>query len=138
MDYESSTEGEIKITVPDPMDVIPDPDAKDYDPDEWSDVRYCRWLTARQIEGIYGKAAAEEVEANSTVYCDVNFGEEDVRRDGFGLPLSYANGWGWYQDGSQNRRFRIVDQQSHEYANTLVAIFPTGDLRNVEGLDPQK
>lgn len=138
MGFERSTQGEIVITDLDPMDVIPDPDAKSYDPDGWSDWRLMRWLTENEIEGQYGKDAAQEIVTNSTVYVDLNWGEEDVDRRGFGLPVSYANGWGWYQDRAQHRRYRIVDQQSHEYAMTLCAVFPAGDVRNIEGLDPQK
>lgn len=136
MDYEDSTDGEIKIVTLDPLDVIPDPDAKGYDPDTWADVRITRWLTAREIEGIYGKAAADAVVAGSHVYCDdANFGTESVNRSGFGdgLPPSYANGMGWYGENAALRRYRIIDQQSHEYAQCLTAIWPTGDMRVVDG-----
>jgi hypothetical protein len=134
MDYEDNTEGEVKIISLDPLDVLPDPDAKGYDPDTWADVRLTRWLTAREIEGIYGKAAADEVVLSSNNYCDeANFGYETVSREGFGeMPPSYAMGRGWY--GNANlRRYRIIDQQSHEYANSLCAMFPGGDFRVVEG-----
>lgn len=138
MDYEDSINGDLKITPLDPMDVLPDPDGKSYDPDGWSDVRITRWLTLREIEGMYGKAAAREVELNAHVYCDENFGNEVLERGGFGLPTSYANGWGWYEDAAHTRRYRVIDQQEHEYSNALVAMFPNGEFRSVEGLPREK
>ena len=139
MCYDDNTEGELKLTSLDPMDVIPDPDARSYDPDDWSDVRVTRWLTRNEIEGRYGEDAAEQVVRSGAVYCDENFGHEVVHRNGFGnLPFSYAMGWGWYDDKAQRRRYRIIDEQSHEFANTLVAIWPTGDFRSVEGLPREK
>jgi len=135
MDYEDNVQGDIKIIALDPMDVLPDPDAKGYDPDSWADVRVTRWLTAREIEGIYGKDAADQVVAASNNYCTQdNFGTEAVDRTGFNdLPPSYAKTRGWYGENLQRRRYRLIDQQSHEYADTLVAMFPGGDFRSVEG-----
>lgn len=138
MDYSDSLKGELKARDLDPMDVLPDPDAKSYDPDDWSDCRITRWLTDREIEQIYSREAAQAVVSNSVAYTDENFGADYVDRGGFGLPQSYATGWGWYDDKAKQRRYRIIDQQSHEYANTLVAIWPTGDFRAVEHLQPEQ
>ena len=140
MDYQVSTLGDVKCAALDPMDVLPDPDAKSYDPDDWSDVRITRWLTEREIEGLYGKAAADEVVGSSLAYVDeANFGTEVTRRSGFSeLPPSYAMGHGWYEDHAKYRRYRMIDQQTNVYVNTLVAIWPTGDMRVVEGMDRNK
>lgn len=138
IDYTDSTNGDLAIATLDPMDVLPDPDGKSYDPAGWSDVRVTRWLTLREIEGLYGRDAAQEIERTSHAYTDEDFGSETLERGGFGLPLSYANGWGWYEDQAQTRRYRIIDQQEHEYRNTLVALFPNGEFRAVEGLPREK
>lgn len=139
MCYDDSIDGEPKLSSLDPLDVLPDPDARSYDTDEWSDVRVTRWMTAREIEGRWGKDAADAVVQSGVVYADENFGHEVVHRTGFGnLPFSYAMGWGWFEDRAQQRRYRIIDEQSHEYANTLVGIWPTGDFRSVEDLPREK
>lgn len=57
MSFERNMKGEVDISVLDPRDVIPDPDAKSYDPDKWGDVIVSRWLTADEIEQLYGRAA---------------------------------------------------------------------------------
>lgn len=134
MSYEDSTLGEIAIDTLDPMDVLPDPDAKSYDPDKWADVQITRFLTEREIEGLYGRAAAEEVVAKSLSYCDLeNFGSDHVNREGFGMPPSYGYGHGWYMGDGRYRRYRIIDHQVNEYSSVLAAIWPTGDIRQVEG-----
>ena len=55
MDFDDSTGGEIRVSVEDPMDVIPDPDAKHYAPASWSDVIKTSWQSLDEIEGEYGK-----------------------------------------------------------------------------------
>lgn len=136
MDYEDSLNGEIKITSPDAFDVIPDPDGKTYDPDGWADVHVMRWLTLREIEGLHGKDAMEMVKASFHSYCDEsNWGDAVIDRPGFGneMPASYSMGRGWYGQNDYTRRYRLIDKQYHEYANALVAVFPGGDFRVVEG-----
>lgn len=140
MDYGDSIDGEVKITSPDPMDVVPDPDAREYDPDYWADVHLTRWLTHAEIEGLYGKAAADEVKGTWHNYGEeANWGTELINRDGFGdsIPPTYGYHQGWYGDNEYVRRYRIIDKQWHEYSNGLVALFPGGDMRVVEGYPPE-
>lgn len=135
MSYEENFLGDIAVTADDPMDNLPDPDGKSYDPDDWTDHHTTRFLNARQIEGLYGKDVADEIVNNSTSYCDLtDFGSEVVNRAGFsGMPPSYCRGMGWYEDDAKHRRYRIVDQQTNEYKQTLTAVYPTGEKRIVEG-----
>lgn len=140
MDYSDSLNGEVKIFSPDPLDCIPDPDAKEYDPDTWADFTMTRYLTEQEIEGMYGEAAAKAVVESYVSYGDHDdWGTEYVDRSGFSdMPPSYAMSRGWYLDDAKHRRYRIIDQQSHEYALSLVAIWPTGDIRLVEGAPREK
>lgn len=139
MDYSENLEGEVRIFTPDPMDVVPDPDAKGYDPDTWGDVHLTRWLTADDIEGLYGKEAADHVVANAGSYTEeTNWGAERVDRDGFGnLPYGYAKSRGWYGDNPRLRRYRLIDKQANVYETSLVAVFPGGDLHVAEHLSPE-
>lgn len=137
MDYSDNDEGELQITTPDPLDVMPDPDATGYDPDTWSDCTMSRWLTQGQIEQFYGRDAALQVIDAARYYCDEdNWGEEiGLRRRAFGdMPPSYGMSVGWYGAPGTWRRYRIVDRQSNEWSDTLVAKWPTGDVRIIEGL----
>jgi hypothetical protein len=137
MDYEHSDLGDPMLRAIDPMDGIPDPDAKTYDPDGWADWHESRWLTAAQIEQSYGKGAADQVKASWIAYGDDRaFGEEHgIPRGGFDerLPGMYAYTRGWIGQDGPSRRYRLVDRQVNEYVNTLVARWPTGDIRIIEG-----
>jgi hypothetical protein len=62
MDFDSNINGELAITSLDPTEVIPDPDAKDYDPKTWKDVIVTRWLSMEDIEGTYGEKKARQLE----------------------------------------------------------------------------
>lgn len=135
MGYDKNSLGDVVCSTPDPNDVIPDPDAKDYDPDTWGDVQIQRWLTLREIEGTYGEAAAKAVEGKSYGFCNMDFSESGVEdRGGFGMPWNYAMTYGWYDDPAKQRRYRVIDRQSNEYVKSLTALWPTGDMHVVEGL----
>lgn len=137
MDYEHNDLGELSLRVIDPMDALPDPDARDYDPDAWTDFHETRWLTLAQIEQAYGKDAAEQIKANSSLYTEEeDFGTESgIERDGFSgrIPGMYSASRAWFGREGPWRRYRIVNRQVNEYENVLVARWPTGDIRTVEG-----
>ena len=42
--------------------VLPDPDAKDYDPKTWNEVFETRWMTLDEIEELYGKDKSEDLQ----------------------------------------------------------------------------
>ena len=65
VNFDNNIKGDVEIHVDDPRDVIPDPDAKSYDPDKWGDVTKSRWLTLDEIEQIYGYAAKVKAEASN-------------------------------------------------------------------------
>jgi len=63
LDFSETLEGEIRIKALDPLDVIPDPDAKEYDPESWNEVFYTRWHTLDEISQMYGKDKSRLLEA---------------------------------------------------------------------------
>lgn len=135
VDYSDNLYGEIRLGSLDPMDVIPDPDGKEYDPDTWSDVIISRWLTLDEIEAMYGRKARKKV-ADSLQYehGDADFGEDEldgVRRNKFGDENDLGTG---YEDGGGEQvvRVRIVDRQHWETAPADVVLYPTGDIRVLE------
>jgi hypothetical protein len=137
MDYNDNAMGEIRVSVRDPRDVIPDPDAKSYDPESWSDVTVTYWLTLDEIEWTYGPEARKEIEQSA------DYGEPDFGMDGYDGPRSHFGRFGlwgaWeYGLGEDQRHFRIVDRQKWEMKLTPCAIYPTGEVEVVDGMDPMK
>ncbi len=61
MDFTDHVEGEVRITAKDPLDILIDPDAKDYDPKTWNEVMETKWMTLDEIEELYGAKKAEQL-----------------------------------------------------------------------------
>lgn len=141
MDYSDSVEGTIKLVTLDPMDVIPDADAKSYDPDEWGDVTILRWMTLDELEQLYGKEKRDEIER--TPYDDPDFGTHDdygVRRNKFGND-NMTDQFAWdsvFTDSTGLRRVRVLDRQKFIYSVANVAVFADGSIRKTDGLGPEK
>lgn len=133
VDFDDNMTGSIAVDVLDPLDAIPDPDAKGYAPDDWSDVSITRWLTLDAIELSYGKRLRNEVEASKP--SDSDFGEEstDEGRNKFGGDYSGGAYDSWRLDGYGNiPRVRVIEQRRWELTRADVAIYPTGDIRVLE------
>lgn len=129
--FDDNLMGSVEIAVLDPLDVIPDPDAKGYEPDSWSDVIVTRWWTLDEIELLYGKAARKEVEASRPT--DSDFGEETAEegRNKFGGNVGLYGSW---QGGGYGTipRVRVVERRQWTLARQDVAISSTGDVRPLE------
>lgn len=57
--------GEVRIRELNPRNVMIDPDATSYDPDEWGDVIKTKWLGLNDVELLYGVGAANELRGKS-------------------------------------------------------------------------
>lgn len=127
MDFDDALMGEIRITTLDPLDVIPDPDAKGYHPDTWSDVLITRWLTLDDIERLFGAGKRRAIEALQPE--DADWGEETFEegRPKFGEAYSGRYDTRWSEGGQ--RRVRVVERQAWRLNRQAVALYPTGDLR---------
>ena len=71
MSFDDNYKGKITLSCPNPRNVIPDPDADEYDPDSWNDVIVISRQTLDDIQKTYGKKKADEAEAlGTTVQAD--------------------------------------------------------------------
>lgn len=137
--YQDSILGEIAITDLDPLDVIPDPDAKSYDPDKWSDVIITRWLTLDEIEDLYGKNARDKCEQEDLEDQDFGDDEADEERNKFGNEDTGSTGYmgsATLADGS--KRVRVIERQYWKTENADVLITMTGDIRTIEGMTEEQ
>ncbi len=139
--YNDSLYGELEIVSLDPLDVIPDPDAKEYDPDTWKDVIVTRWLTLDEIEAMYGRKARKKVEANIANEGDNDFGESEIdgiRRNKFGMDNEMSTDFGFSESDNDVVRVRIIDRQHWEMAPCDVVLFPSGDIRVLENANDRQ
>lgn len=139
MDFSENLQGNIKIGVLDPMDVIPDPDAKTYEPAGWSDVITTRWLTEFEIANDYGQDKADAVFAVKPD--DADFGEYDdtgAPRAKFSDPLLHGPSYDAYYTDGKIRRARVVERQRWVNTMSRVLFFPrTGDRKLADNLTPE-
>ena len=85
MDFDDHIEGEIRIKAKDPLDILIDPDAKEWDPATWNEVFETKWMSVDEIEEVYGMKKADKLrmiaENGSTLgidsieYEEVRFGD---------------------------------------------------------------
>lgn len=136
MDFSDHVEGEIRITAKDPLDILIDPDAKDYDPKTWNEVFETKWMTLDEIEELYGKKKAEELRfiaengnsfgRDSIEYEENRFGDLESTDDylGAGIPGD---------DEYRNvKALRVVERQHKRMHRVDCFVDPdTGDQRDV-------
>lgn len=137
--FDDSLLAEARIHVLDPLDVIPDPDAKSYNPDRWADVITTYWMDLDTIEQSYGTKKRLIVENYKISEQDFGDDSQNEGRNKFGD----SNSGGVHYDAwlagisETNPRVRVIDRQYWMYVETQCALMPTGDVRVVEGLPPE-
>lgn len=141
INFDDSMKGEIRIGHLDSLDVIPDPDSKSYNPDDWADVIITRWLTLDEIEGMWGTDARKKVEANAGPYINEgDFGTEtqEVPRTRFGDDDEASTTYDAYYSEGGITRVRVIDRQYWKMVNTRVVVYPSGDIRIAENVTKEK
>lgn len=129
MCFDDNIKGEIQIDTLDPMDVIPDPDAKSYDPDDWADVTVSRWWTLDLIEQYLGVAARDKAEKTHDYGPDHGEADMETERNKFGS--TQARGmYDAYTNEDGLKKYRIIDRQRWVYEMTPCLVFPdSGDVK---------
>jgi len=129
MDYTDAMQGEVRITNLNPKNVIPDPDAEEYDPDTWNEVHTTKWLTADDIEILYSKDDAELLRAQGQEI-DHSTDSVEMLRDRFSNNVSP-----FVSDIDQTnvlRNIRVVEKQHRKISRQDHFIdVQTGDMRPV-------
>jgi hypothetical protein len=126
MDFNENTYGDIKITTLDPLDVIPDPDSKSYDPDDWADVSVASWMSFDDIKETYGLTKWRQVENSINNEPDFGHGSFEEERNKFGTVNNYS---AFYTDTTDIKHARLIDRQYWKLQNREFYFDPkTGDL----------
>ncbi len=136
LDFSDHVEGEIRITSKDPLDVLPDPDAKDYNPKTWNEVFETRWMTLDEIEELYGKKKANDLQfiaengnsfgRDSIEYEESRFGDTNATDD-------YTGHGPTTNDEYRNvKALRVIERQHKRIARVDFYVDPiTGDQRQI-------
>lgn len=126
MDFNENTYGDISIEVLDPLDVIPDPDSKSYDPDDWADVIVTSWMSFDDIKETYGLSKWRQIEKSIQNEPDFGYGSYEEERNKFGTVNNYS---AFYTDVTSVPHARLVNRQYWKLQNREFYFNPeTGDL----------
>lgn len=116
MDFNDNAYGDVKIDVLDPLDVIPDPDSKSYDPDDWADVMILSWMPLDDIREVYGEKVYRNLQNCYEKWGQSDFGrgsfEED--RNKFGTNNNYSP---FFVDTTDTPHVRLIDRQYWKVQN---------------------
>ena len=132
MDFTDNLMGDIRIKTLDPYEVLPDPDSKSYDPEEWNSVITTRWMTLDDVEAHYGKAKRDEL--GSAVMSYETYGEDSIRFEGnrtfggedFGVQRVD------YDEDKTIRSVRIIERQFKRLAPVRYFVDNTvGDMKRI-------
>jgi len=129
MDFDDNIYGDIKITSVDPLDVIPDPDSKSYDPDDWADVMVTSWMTFDDIKETYGLSKWRQMQ--TFIDDEPDFGSDELgeERNKFGTINNYS---AFYRDTAGTEHARIINRQYWKLQNrSFFLSLETGDLTPV-------
>ena len=128
MSFDENINGDIKIKALDPLDVIPDPDAKSYDPSDWSDVITTNWMSVDDIRTTYGLGAYRQVIEAIAKGSEPDFGSDElgVERNRFANRGTYSS---FYREFEGDEHVRVLERQWYQLTNReFYYDLETGDL----------
>ena len=134
MDFTDSVFGEVRISQLNSKNVVIDPDAEEYDPDNWNDVHITKWMTTQDIGILYNEEDAELLRSRMGTM-RYAYDAVDYLRDSFSdtktvsvSPLApYAQ-----MDITQLRNIRVIDRQYRKLDKCKHFVdVVTGDMRIV-------
>lgn len=134
MNWDNPAKGRVDITLEHPSDVIPDPDAKDYNPNTWNRVFVTRWYSVDEIANQWGKDKAKAVEYTAAV--SSGYGDDSLQY----YPPKFGDDIGRVSDYDLNteerkrlKTVRVVEQQYFQYRKVYYLVHPeTGEMRELK------
>lgn len=137
--FDRNIKGEIDVNNLDPRDVIPDPDAKSYDPATWGDVIVSRWLLLSEIEQLYGVDARDRAARSGDEGTDFGDMDEETQRNRFGINQGSGRYDAYTNEKDGLQRYRVIDRQKNCYEMTQCLVWPdTGDIKVRDGMTAEQ
>ena len=135
VDFDDHIMGEVRIEAKDPLDILIDPDAKQYDPKTWNEIFETKWMSIDEIEEVYGQEKADKLRllaetgatlgADSMDYEEERYGDTEHETYGHQYPSDPEN-------ARALRSVRIIERQYYQLKDCMFYVDPvTGDKRQV-------
>ena len=138
IDFTDHIQGEVRISTKDPLDILIDPDAKEYDPKTWNEVFETKWMSLDQVEEQYGQEVADKLrvaaEYGNTMGQDSVEYEETRYGDTY-TGVEYNQGSTTNpEENRQLRAIRVIERQYYQLKECSYYVDRvTGDMRQVPG-----
>ncbi len=133
MNYDKNEGGDIEIKALDPLDVLPDPHAKEYDPRSWAEVMTTRWYTLDEIEVQYGTEKRKKLENNATSGAE-SYGPDSLAYDNNREVDEDLRQYESLDEDEKRRikRVRVLDRQFKKAIPIYCLINPTsGEIKEL-------
>lgn len=124
--------GEVRYKYLKAQNVLVDPDADEYDPDDWKECFITYWLSPNDIELNYGVDAAKELRYRAQSVYKYGYDSVDIKEATFGG--AYTNGTMYAANADENirRYIRVIERQFKEIRQVEHFVDPeTGDMRAI-------
>lgn len=136
IDFKDHIQGEVRVTTKDPLDILIDPDAKEYDPRTWNEIFETKWMSLDQIEEQYGQEQADRLRV-AAEYGDT-MGQDSVEYEETRYGDTYT-GVEYSQSATANpeenrqlRAIRVIERQYYQLKECMYYVDEvTGDMRAV-------
>ena len=136
VDFDDHIQGEVRVTPKDPLDILIDPDAKEYDPRTWNEIFETKWMTLDEIEEQYGQDKADKlritVEQGSTLGTDSVEYEENRYGDTAASVEYNQNSSTNPEENRTLRSIRVIERQYYQLKECMFYVDSvTGDTREI-------
>jgi len=127
IEFDTNAFGDVTLRRLDSMDVLLDPEAKDYDPSTWTQVIVIEWYSPDDLDEMYGPGTADSIgasiDSSGGLYGSeyVRFGDTEVS--------SRAHGGSGAPDPERIRAIRTISRQYYKLCKVFELVDPeTGDV----------
>ena len=135
IDFDDHIQGEVRVTSKDPLDILIDPDAKDYDPKSWNEIFETKWMSLDEIEELYGQKKADQLRIISENGSSLGYDSMEYEENKYGDTEDTFFGQEYASDPENARtlrRIRVIERQHYKLKDCTFYIDPvTGDERPV-------
>jgi len=132
MDFKNNMSGTVRIKQQNSKNVVIDPDAEEYDPDEWNDVFITKWMTYQDIATLYGESDAEYLRDKEESLFPYAYDSIEKVRDRFAGSNLAGSYYGIQDTAHVRRNIRVLERQYRKLAMQKFFVdIQTGDRKPV-------
>lgn len=117
LDFDDNMRGQVKISLLNGKNVILDPDAEEYDPDEWNDIFISKWVTWQDIAMLYNEDDAKYLKDRESSMFPYAYDSIERVRDRFAGPALQGAYYGISDTAGVRRNIRTLERQYHVWTS---------------------